>query len=177
MTLVGIRPKRVSEMREEQQIMQRSDQIQSQKMQDFHQNLADLLTSGDTQQVKALLLQKHQEDPTYNPQAGLSTVVQIAQNRVTPSDVLGSGSRGNSANREAIAQTFMQTPRVSEVQNLLARKQMEASVGLAGSGGLNRQEMSMAQMVDALRNQNPTLTLAHARAIVERQVVHSRAVQ
>lgn len=168
---IGFRPKRLAQFQEQKTLLERSDQIASAELQRFHSDLADLLLQGQVSQVRALLLQKHQEDPLYDPRAGLRSVSQIAQDKTVPVDVSRGGVRANLDERERINQTFNSTSRPSEVDLLLRRKQLERSVGLVGAGTLGRSELTIAQLADRFEAQGVSRALA--RALAERQLARN----
>lgn len=169
---IGFRPKRLSQYREQQQLLQRSDQISSKELLRFHQDLADLLLQGQSGQVKDLLMKKFQEDRLYDPRAGLRAVSQIAQDKSVPVDV-NKGGRSSLRERESISQTFSSGPqgRPSEVQLLLRRKQMERQVGIPGAGTLSRSELTVSSLADQFVAQGLSRQLA--RALAERQLARN----
>lgn len=172
---IGFQPKRLSEFREQQRLLQRSNDVETRELQRFHGDLADLLLQGQPDQVRALLLQRHQEDSLYDPRAGLHAVVQLAQDKSVPIDP-NRGGRASLDERQKIADTFSSVAsRPSEVQLLMQGKQMERSVGIAGAGTLSRHELTIAQMVDQMLTLNPTMGRQMARALVEKQLAHGPA--
>lgn len=178
---VGFRPVAVQELREKQRLINRSEEVAKGEMGRFHNELADQMSAGDVAGVRQALITKAQGDSTYDPRAGARRVVEILQARRTPVDPVRSGSRGNAAERERIARTYgtngNQRPAATEVQQLLERKQAEQMLQMPGLGQVTRAEMTVAQMIDRVMAQNPTMSRQTAQMVVDRLMGRQRPVQ
>lgn len=173
LTSIGFRPKRLSQFREQQRLAERTDRIAAEDLRVFHGDLAKMLLSGQQDQVRALLLQRAQEDKLYDPRAGLRLVVQAAQDMSVPIEPFRRGSRASIVAREDLSKTFPPSARPPETALLVQRKAMERSVGIRGSGQLSRHELTVAQMTDQLLALNPTMTRQHAKVLVERRLARN----
>jgi hypothetical protein len=176
-SVLGFHPKKMSEIREQTELSQRASDIASRQLRDFHEELSVQLQNGEIPRVRAELLEKHKQDPTYDPAAGLAEVVQMWQDRMTPKVPGQQGSKGSLFQREQIGQTFEQQAPLSATQLYLQRKQMEAKFGLPGTGSPSHRELTQAEMVDRLRQMHPGLSLQHAQAVVEQQMGQTRSMR
>lgn len=173
-SLVGLRPKRMSDVMEAQRLSRRASDIAAHKLRDFHEELAILLLNGQAQQVQQALLARARQDPLYSPQQGLSAVARIAQERTTPKNPLATGSVASLADRQLLAATYGSIPHVSEVQKYMLRKKLEASVGLPGAGIPNRHELNQLRLAERIAQMHPGLQPAYVRALLAQRQGRAR---
>lgn len=167
-TAVGFKPKKLSYYREQQAMVRRTDEISKNELVKFHQSLADLLLKQQPQLVREALMKRAMTDETYDPRVGLDAVVNAAQQRIYPINLMKGGISAAARGREQIAQLYPERPAPKEIQLLAERKQMEQTVGIPGAGRISPTELRRAQYVDYLMQVYPQWTLQHARMVAAR---------
>ena len=164
---IGLTPQSVRDIHDQKRLTRHSEEVHSRQVGRFHNRVADLLEEGDVEQVRDLLLDRQEEDPSYNSVAGGRRVAEILQARHIPVDVTRDGARGNAQDRSRIGGTFPIRPGITEVDRLKQKKAIERSIRLPGLGRINKHEMSVAAQVDKLMRMNPRLTVQEARLILD----------
>jgi hypothetical protein len=164
--LLGFSPKRLSQYYEQQSILKRSEQIAGDKLNRFHRNLAERLLEGDTLGVRRDLVQMQSELAGYDARAGARRVAELVQNMTEPADLYRQGRRVGINDRASLAATYSQVPQKPEVVRLQERKQVERALGIPGVGRVSKQELTLATMIDRLRQTNPSLTYQQAKQMV-----------
>lgn len=151
---IGLRPKELSHIKEQSMIDERDQTIQSRELQHWYQTQESSLTSGNFAAVKAALYQKAQEDSTFSPVIALKRIAAGAQKSQVLQSPEDRGSAAQLQSREATAATFGQPTtsqqQPSQVEQLLARTQLERQVGVVGAGQVSQSELAQARMMDYL---------------------------
>jgi len=175
--VAGFSPKRLSQYYEQQSILKRSEQIQGDRLNRFHRDLAERLLTGDTLGVRRDLIAMQHELEGYDARSGVRRVAELVQNMTEPADLYRSGRKVGVDDRASLAATYTQAPQKPELRRLQERKVVERSLGIPGAGVVSNQELTLAVMVDRLRAMNPSLTYQQARMMVMKQLRPSRELE
>lgn len=171
LVLAGFRPKRLAHYYESESIRLRSEEIEERRLERLYDTLATQLLAGDQAAVRAGLMNEARESiaagQRFDPVQGLRRVVEVAQARTVPVAQRGPGQRGTRSAVEA-ASLYPSEDQGSEVSRVMSQKALERSVGIPGAGRMDKGTLRMAQMVDQLREMNPTMSVAEARRVVQR---------
>jgi hypothetical protein len=168
MGAIGFKPKKLTQYYEQQAILRRAEEIEAYDMQEFHQGLAQQLLAGNNQAVQSALLERQQTSRgTYDIQAGLKRVVELAQAYVTPKDPVRSSSRAAAQSAQQVGMMYGRAEQPSEAESLQRRKRLESQI-LPGAGRMTPAEYRTATLVDQLLAANPSLTRTQALMMVER---------
>lgn len=148
---LGLKPQRLRHIRDQQEAMRTSKTAYDSARDAKLDELSQQLLQGNTQGVLQHIQQLRAQDPTIQPQATASAVIDRAVAASTPQDLLASGSVGNEESQRLIAQSFGNVaPRQSEVQTLLKKEQLNARLGYLGGQPATGKEFERAALIDAL---------------------------
>jgi hypothetical protein len=167
--VMGLRPKKLSDFRETQRIIERSENVAKLSNSQFFDQLAQQFMIGDVGGVRQALLQRQQSDPMFDAVSGARRVVEEVQKRTIPIDLARTGSRQNATERGRLTEPFS-AGRVPEVQRLLQRKQMENQLLPNRMNQPGRVELSLAQTIDQLQQMNPAMSRAEAMTLGQRMM-------
>jgi len=165
---IGFKPKRLNQYYELQSIKMRSEQVETQRLNDLHGEVADLILQGKTAEARDRLLNEAQRTPNYDPRVGLKRAVELAQEKTIPRDPTRTGLRTTVEERSRLSRLYPQQNQPGEVERLLQRLGMEREFRIPGAGRVDRGTLREAHMIDRLMAQNPLMTRDEARQILQR---------
>jgi hypothetical protein len=153
---LGFQPKRLSDYNTAARIAEQSQTVASRRVGQERQALAEEVLKGNFGSVRQTLLAKAQEDKSYNPAEEVRAIARASEELTFPRDLRREGSRSTSSERERLLQSFNLPPNsTSEVARLQFRWQIQQRLGLPS---VSKAELQRAQVIDQLRQQNPTAT-------------------
>lgn len=168
---IGFRPKRAADVQEADRMLKRSDEIRRREVEQFHQQSAAKVLSGDATGARRDLVARAEADPTFDVRAGARAVAAAVERRTMPEDPRREGVLSGAMDRSNLLSTYSlpkQPP--SELERLKLRKAVERSLGVPGAGMTSLTEMRVASMVDQLMVAHPSLTRSQAQKLAESQV-------
>lgn len=168
MYAVGFRPSQLSEFRSAQAMMTKTDQVATRERANWYKGLADLLIQGKSDQVRQALLEKETQDQTFSAKSGLAAVVQYAQDKLLPKDLLQEAPNADWKGKAEVAATFQQQPRVSQVDRITLAAQLAQSVGIPGAPVITSRKMQHASAIDQIVRQYPFMSRSQASQVAEK---------
>lgn len=168
--LLGYTPTRERDVREQQTILKRSQDIASQDLSRFYSQQADQIGAGNYAGVRDALLQKQRQDYTFDARAGLRKIAQVSEERLNPTDLRNQGSARTADDRQQLLRTYQSQGGTTEVQRLQQRSNIERMVGIQGAGHISPTELRVAEMVDHLTTVYPTMTIDQVRALANHTI-------
>ena len=148
---IGVRPYGYRQFRDQQQALKNAeasyDNVRSQKV----DTAADALSKGDAKPAFEWVREYMAKTPSANPRDALKSVVDRALVQTNAQDLLARTPVGTEARAAEISRTFGNAaPRQSETQLLLQREKLNASTGYAAGDPASADDMTRAQLVNAL---------------------------
>jgi hypothetical protein len=168
--LLGYTPTRERDIREQQRVLARTEEISKRELNGFYRGLADRTLTGDLAGVRDALLQRQRDDYSFDARAGLRVVAKLAEQQTSPVDLRSGGNLRTADDRQQLVRTYATSGGPSEVERLTRRAEIERMVGLPGAGVISPTEMRVAQMTDHLRSLDSSITLDQARALATQKV-------
>lgn len=175
---IGFRPKQVADSQEADRMLKRSDEIRRREVEQFHQETAAKVLSGDATGARRDLVSRAEADQTFDIRAGARAVAAAVERRTMPEDPRRGGNLSGGQDRSKLLATYslpQQPP--SELSRLQLRKAVEKSLGVPGAGLTSLTETRVASRVDQLMTAHPALSRSQARHLAEQEVgaVHAPA--
>jgi hypothetical protein len=162
-TALGLKPYRFRVLRDAKRAEINSNEaFQMTQDQDLDE-LSRQLLQGNTKAVLDHVANIRSKDPMQMPQPIVRSVIDRAVAASRPQDMLATGPVGNAPQQRAIAESFGNVPRQSELQDLVTRERLNASTGFMGGPSALKPNQSgetpavtRALLIDALVRQGKT---------------------
>lgn len=154
MYVIGLQPSKLRNYRGEQKLMLTADEAGAQLHDRDFDSLAQRVLAGDTQSTIDYIQAQQASNPAIDPATMLSSIAERAVAMQQPKDLLAGGNQQSWNDRAAIASTFPQGPRQSELQKLIAKEQILAQMGYPfGKKPAGAEEYTQAAMLDQMVGQ------------------------
>jgi hypothetical protein len=168
LTSLGFRPKEIADLQQASSSQKRIARIETRRQSQFLRNQAEALINGDVDTVKQMMMERMQEDPTFDARDNARKVSAKAVDMSFPKEI-GRGVNVRAADRIAATTGGRQGPRSSELDRLFARSNFEQALGIPGTGAPTSNRIQKAMELDFLLEQNPTLTVDQAKLILRQR--------
>jgi hypothetical protein len=168
LTALGFRPKEIADLQQASSSQKRIARIETRRQSQFLRNQAEALINGDVDTVKQMMMERMQEDPTFDARDNARKVSAKAVDMSFPKEI-GRGVNVRAADRIAATTGGRQGPRSSELDRLFARSNFEQALGIPGTGAPTSNRIQKAMELDFLLEQNPTLTVDQAKLILRQR--------
>lgn len=166
--MLGFQPKRLSDLNAARRMAELSESNESKREGTFRQEMAEETLRGNIGTVKAELRQRLNADPAFDVREAVHGIARAVEEQSFPRDLR---REGGSDTRSRLLQSFglVDLPaKASETSRLNLRARIIQMFDRGYSPG--RQEIALAQLMDQISQQEPSLTRREVRRIAERQV-------
>ena len=168
LTSLGFRPKEIADLQQAASSQKRIARIETRRQSQFLRDQAEALINGDVDTVKQMMMERMQEDPTFDARDNARKISAKAVDMSFPKEI-GRGVNVRAADRIAATTGGRQGPRSSELDRLFARSNFERALGVPGTGAPTSNRIQKAMELDFLLEQNPTLTVDQAKLILRQR--------
>ena len=168
LTSLGFRPKEIADLQQASSSQKRIARIETRRQSQFLRDQAEALINGDVDTVKQMMMERMQEDPTFDARDNARKISAKAVDMSFPKEI-GRGVNVRAADRIAATTGGRQGPRSSELDRLFARSNFERALGVPGTGAPTSNRIQKAMELDFLLEQNPTLTVDQAKLILRQR--------
>lgn len=160
--VLGFQPKRLVDYNVADKLAQASEHLATVRQEQENQQLAEEALKGNYGTVRSSISQQMQTDKNYNPVDAVKAIARAAEELTFPKDLRREGSRKDADSRAQLLSGFsLDSSSPSEVQRLQFRQNLQQKLGLMSS---SKEELLKAQLMDQMRQQNPTATRASLSA-------------
>jgi len=167
--VAGFRPKRLTEVREQQQAMRRVEELVGEERRQALAEVATNFNAGNVPVAQALLSEYLAKNPTEDRDSVADSVANIAVQQVIPQDPLGNVSRAAEPRAEQIAASTPNVPFGTETDRRQLKDQVTTQ--LTGQFSLpSPQTFMIDSLVDQIRSQNPNMPRAQARRMAQQML-------
>ena len=151
---LGFQPTRLQAFNTAQRIANQSQDLANRRQSQFYQEQATEALKGNIGTVRQAILARASQDKNFSPVAAVQGISKAAEDLSFPRDLRREGTANDQVARSRLLQTFNLQPNVgSEMDRLRFRTQLQQRLGLQTD---TRHALRVAQMVDLLREKNPT---------------------
>jgi hypothetical protein len=172
---LGLRPMELTRLREHQNMDQLAQKVAGKNLQQFYRQMADKLVQGDGDFVRQSLLQRENDDQSFNAEAGAHAIAQLAEQRVVPIDVMQNTSKADMQGRAEIAKVMASgRPRVSQEQRLALQNEFANMMGIKLNPHLMGVKMQKSTQVDSILEQYPWMSVGEANALLDSMAMKRR---
>ena len=161
--ILGFNPKRLSDFNAAQRMSELSDKNSNREENDFRYQMAEEVQKGNIGSVKAAIKLRAQEKPDYDVETTIRGIARTIEELEFPRDLRREGS--NSGRSKLLSMWNLERSQPTETARYQLRKQVEAQFGLMPTG---TSELTVARLMDQLRQQNPGATRSELRRMAER---------
>jgi hypothetical protein len=159
--VLGFQPKRLTDYNVASRLAKQAQDNTTRQEGQFHQQMAEEALKGNFGTVRSNLLQRTQEDKTYDWQSAARAVARATEELTFPRDLRREGTLRSSDVRSRLLSTFNLPPNApNETQRLQFRSQIEQRLGLTAT---RPRDLQTAQVMDELRRRNPDAARAELR--------------
>jgi hypothetical protein len=169
--LIGLQPKRFSDLRLAQRINRKADQTANRERRKTLSDLADRVNDLSTPQIQIAINDLVRNDPLFKYDDAndvTDRLLDILMERQIPLDPLESGSYASLDERERFAQTLppVRKRQITEQQRLFLKSQLKSQLtGMPEQP--SRRQLNRASMIDQFLQTNPTMSRQRARLATE----------
>lgn len=174
MYVVGFQPTRLAKSRIAYNITKRAREGEEQKLSGWARDIADLVTQGGVDEARMALLEKAEEEGIEDINGLVTRVANAAERKMFPSRPEGTGSaRSSVGDTQVVSGLGVESP-MDEVARVEMRNEIAR---VLGGRPVGEKRYDLAKEIDALRKQNPFLTVSRAAAIArQRQGLRGRSL-
>lgn len=169
---LGFNPTRLSNFNAASRIATQSEKVATQRESQFHEGLANEILRGNFGTVRSKLLQRANEDPSFDPVSSVRSIARAAEELTFPRDLRREGTQSGSTARSRLLSSFNLSPTLpTESARLQFRQSVEQRLGVAPvrSGAFRE-----AELMDQLRAIHPEATRLELRQLAAGQLRPSR---
>ena len=154
MYAMGLNPAKLRNYRSEQKLMQTADDVGARLHDRDLDEIAVRVLQGDARSAVEYVTAQRASNPALDPHALLASIADRVVAMQQPKDLLVGGNQASWNDRAAIASTYPQVDRQSELQKLIAREQTLAQMGYPmGLKPAGTEAYTQAAMLDQMIGQ------------------------
>lgn len=154
--VAGFQPTRTRDYNVADRLAQQEQTLAKQRSGQETQQLAEQALKGNFGTVRAGIQAQQSSDKSYNPVDGVKGIARAAEEMTFPKDLRREGSRTDMDSRKQLLSSFSLDPSAtSEVARFQFRTALQQRLGLMA---VDKDELVKAQLMDQLRQSDPTAT-------------------